>query len=157
MSVNKTSQVLLITSTSSGEGKTFNSINIASSLALARKKTVLINLDLRIYSQLHKLMKQEVGISSYLNGDIAIKDIIFPTENPMLDTIATGPLPNNPAELILDDRFPLLINHLRETYDYIIIDSPPLGIVSDPLYHCPIHRFKYSGNPSELYAKRKIG
>ena len=132
MSVNKTSQVLLVTSTSSGEGKTFNSINIASSLALARKKTVLINLDLRIYSQLHKLMKQEVGMSSYLNGDIAIKDIIFPTDNPMLDTIATGPLPNNPAELILDDRFPLLINHLRETYDYIIIDSPPLGIVSDP-------------------------
>jgi capsular exopolysaccharide synthesis family protein len=132
MGVNKASQVLLITSTSSGEGKTFNSINIASSLALARKKTILINLDLRIYSQLHKLMKQEVGISSYLNGDIAIEDIIFPTDNPMLDTIATGPLPNNPAELILDDRFPLLINHLRDTYDYIIIDSPPLGIVSDP-------------------------
>ena len=132
MGVNKASQVLLITSTSSGEGKTFNSINIASSLALARKKTILINLDLRIYSQLHKLMKQEVGISSYLNGDISIKDIIFPTDNPMLDTIATGPLPNNPAELILDDRFPLLINHLRDTYDYIIIDSPPLGIVSDP-------------------------
>ncbi|GEO03926.1 sugar transporter [Adhaeribacter aerolatus] len=132
MGVNKPSQVLLVTSTSSGEGKTFNSINIASSLALARKKTILINLDLRIYSQLHKLMKQEVGISSYLNGDIDIKDIIFPTDNPMLDTIATGPLPNNPAELILDDRFPLLINHLRENYDYIIIDSPPLGIVSDP-------------------------
>lgn len=132
MGVNKASQVLLVTSTSSGEGKTFNSINIASSLALARKKTVLINLDLRIYSQLHKLMKQEIGISSYLNGDLAIKDIIFPTENPMLDTIATGPLPNNPAELIMDDRFPVLISHLRENYDYIIIDSPPLGIVSDP-------------------------
>ncbi|MDB5260865.1 MAG: capsular biosynthesis protein [Adhaeribacter sp.] len=132
MGVNKNSQVLLVTSTSSGEGKTFNSINIASSLALARKKTVLINLDLRIYSQLHKLMKQEVGISSYLNGDTAIKDIIFPTDNPMLDTIATGPLPNNPAELILDDRFPVLLNHLRDTYDYILIDSPPLGIVSDP-------------------------
>jgi capsular exopolysaccharide synthesis family protein len=133
LSINKNTQVILVTSTSSGEGKTFNSMNIAASLALARKKTVLINLDLRIFSQLHKLMKQEVGISSYLEGAVAKEDIIFPTENPYLDYIATGPLPNNPAELIMDDQFPLLIKHLRANYDYIIIDSPPMGIVSDPL------------------------
>ena len=133
LSINKSTQVILITSTSSGEGKTFNSMNIAASLALARKKTVLINLDLRIFSQLHKLMKQEIGISSFLEGTVAKEDIVFPTENPYLDYIATGPLPNNPAELIMDDQFPVLIKHLRASYDYIIIDSPPLGIVSDPL------------------------
>jgi capsular exopolysaccharide synthesis family protein len=133
LSINKTVKVLLVTSTSSGEGKTFNSINISASLAVARKRTVLINLDLRIFSQLHKLMKQEVGISNYLNGEVAIEDIIFPTDNPFLDYIATGPLPNNPAELVMDEKFPVLINHLRSTYDYVVIDSPPLGIVSDPL------------------------
>jgi capsular exopolysaccharide synthesis family protein len=133
LSINKAIKVLLVTSTSSGEGKTFNSINIASSLAVARKRTILINLDLRIYSQLHKLMKQDIGMSTYLNGEAAIEDIIFPSDNPFMDYIATGPLPTNPAELIMDDRFPILLNHLRANYDYVIIDSPPMGIVSDPI------------------------
>jgi capsular exopolysaccharide synthesis family protein len=132
----KSKKVILFTSSKSGEGKSFSSINFASSVAIANKKTILINLDLRLPSKTYEEIStgSSVGISSYLNDEVSIKDIIHKTDNPYLDYIPTGELPNNPAELLMEgNKLEGLIAYLRTIYEYIIIDTPPLGVVADPL------------------------
>lgn len=128
-------KVILFTSTRSGEGKSFSSINFALSVAIAKRKTVLINLDLRLPSKTYEELAttSAVGISSYLNDEASIKEIIQKTDNPYLDYIPTGKLPHNPAELLMEGRLKALIDYLRTMYEYIIIDTPPLGVVADPL------------------------
>jgi capsular exopolysaccharide synthesis family protein len=129
-------KVLLFTSTKSGEGKSFSSINIALSFAIAKKKTILINLDLRLPSKSYEELANgnDIGISSFLNDDASLKEIIQTTDNPYLHYIPTGELPTNPAELLMEgSKLKGLLEHLRGIYDYIIIDTPPLGIVADPL------------------------
>lgn len=129
-------KVILFTSTRSGEGKSFSSINFALSVAIAKRKTVLINLDLRLPSKTYEELStsNDVGVSTYLNDLSAIKEIIQHTDNPFLDYIPTGELPNNPAELLMEGtKLENLISYLRTIYDYIIIDTPPLGVVADPL------------------------
>jgi capsular exopolysaccharide synthesis family protein len=129
-------KVILFTSTKSGEGKSFSSINLALSFAIAKKKTILMNLDLRLPSKSYEELSDSnhIGISSYLNGSASLKEIIQPTDNIYLDYIPTGELPTNPAELLMEgNKLQNLLQHLRAIYDYIIIDTPPLGIVADPL------------------------
>jgi capsular exopolysaccharide synthesis family protein len=129
-------KVLLFTSTKSGEGKSFSSINIALSFAIAKKKTILINLDLRLPSKSYEELANvnDIGISAYLNDAVSLKEIIQTTDNPYLHYIPTGELPTNPAELLMEgSKLKSLLEHLRAIYDYIIIDTPPLGIVADPL------------------------
>jgi capsular exopolysaccharide synthesis family protein len=129
-------KIILFTSSRSGEGKSFSSINFALSVAIAKKKTVLINLDLRLPSKTYEELStsNDVGISSYLNDAASIRDIIQKTDNAYLDYIPTGELPNNPAELLMEgNKLKLLLDYLRTIYDYIIIDTPPLGVVADPL------------------------
>jgi capsular exopolysaccharide synthesis family protein len=129
-------KVILFTSTKSGEGKSFTSINIALSFAIAKKKTVLMNLDLRLPSKAYDEISSgaDVGISSYLEDITPISDIIQKTDNHYLDYISTGELPTSPAELLMEgSRLENLIGYLRTVYDYIIIDTPPLGVVADPL------------------------
>ena len=133
---NGSKKVILFTSTKSGEGKSFSSINFALSVAIAKRKTILINLDLRLPSKAYEelTMSNDIGISSYLNDSASIKDIIQKTDNPYLDYIPTGELPSNPAELLMEgSNLETLIKYLRTVYDYIIIDTPPLGVVADPL------------------------
>ncbi len=127
-------KTVLVTSSVSGEGKTFCSINIASVFALSEKRTILLGLDLRkpkIYDDFN--IKNDKGIVNYLINDAGIGDIIQKTEVENLDIITSGPIPPNPSELIISDRMTDLIDDLAKVYDYIVIDSPPLALVSDAL------------------------
>ncbi len=126
--------VIMITSTMMEEGKSFVSINLATSFALYQKKVVLLSFDLRRPS-VSKLMDlhNETGLSNYLSGNCNIEDIVFKTEIPDLSVIPTGPIPPNPSELIASTKTEMLFEELRNSFDYIILDTPPMGIVSDAL------------------------
>ena len=125
-------QVILITSTSSGEGKTFCAINIASVFALNGHRTALLEFDLRRPKINQEFVSNNmIGISSFLIDKASIDDIILPTPIENLNFIPAGPAAPNPAELINSDRTAELIDKLKEMYDYIIIDSAPAGILTE--------------------------
>jgi capsular exopolysaccharide synthesis family protein len=133
-------KTLLLTSSVSGEGKTMVAINLATVFALGGKKTVLVGLDLRkpkIYDDFD--MPNEIGVVNYLINQKTIDEIIFSSKIPNLDVILSGPIPPNPSELLLNQNTDNLINKLKERYDYVIIDTAPVGLVSDAL-----ELFKYS-------------
>ena len=129
-----TGHVILVTSTQSGEGKTFTSLNLSYVFALTGKKVVLIGADMRKPS-LSKVFKKipECGLSTYLAGLCEYKDISSQTLVEGLNVIHGGKVPPNPAELILSPRMPELIDKLKKDFDYIFIDSPPIGLVSDAM------------------------
>lgn len=127
-------KTLMITSSVSGEGKTFCSLNIATVFALSEKKTVIIGLDMRkpkLFDEFN--LSNEVGVVNYLIKQKTINEIINPTHIPFLDVILSGPIPPNPAEMILNDGMKEMIDELKKKYDYIILDTPPVGLVSDAL------------------------
>ncbi|WP_413999326.1 GumC family protein [Flavobacterium sp. W1B] len=127
-------KTLMITSSVSGEGKTFCSINIATVFALSEKKTVIVGLDLRkprLFDEFN--LTNKVGIVNYLIKEKSIDEIINPTQIPFLDVILSGPIPPNPAEMIMSEAMGELISALKKRYDYIILDTPPVGLVSDSL------------------------
>jgi polysaccharide biosynthesis transport protein len=128
------SKTLMITSSVSGEGKTFCALNIATVFALSEKKTVIIGLDLRK----PKLFKEfnlvnEVGVVNYLINQKTADEIINHTHIPYLDVIVSGPIPPNPSEILMNERMKELIEELKTKYDYIILDTPPVGLVSDAI------------------------
>lgn len=130
----KDDKVILVTSSVSGEGKTFISSNIASSFALLGKKVVLVGLDIRSPKLADYLaLKSGVGVTSYLSKDsVTLNDIIQHYDGiDGLDVIIAGPIPPNPSELLLSNRIDELFVQLRERYDYIIVDSAPIAMVSD--------------------------
>ena len=129
------SKTLMVTSSISGEGKTFCSINIATVFALSEKKTVIVGLDLRKpkLSDEFNLGNCELGVVSYLIKQNTLDEITNKTQIANLDVILSGPIPPNPSELILSDSMTELINELKKKYDYIILDTPPVGLVSDAL------------------------
>jgi capsular exopolysaccharide synthesis family protein len=125
-------KTLMLTSSVSGEGKTFCSINIATVFALSEKKTVIVGLDLRkpkIFDDFN--LKNDVGAVNYLIGQKSLKEITQKTQVPYLDVITSGPIPPNPSELIMGDSMRELIEELKSNYDYIILDTPPVGLVTD--------------------------
>jgi succinoglycan biosynthesis transport protein ExoP len=127
-------KTLMITSSVSGEGKTFCSINIATVFALSEKKTVIIGLDLRkpkLFDEFN--LPNEVGVVNYLIKQKTVDEIINHTQIPFLDVILSGPIPPNPSEMILSESMGELITELKKKYDYIILDTPPVGLVSDAL------------------------
>jgi capsular exopolysaccharide synthesis family protein len=130
----KTPFVILLTSSVSSEGKTYNALNLASILAASGKKTVLLGFDLR-KPQLHNYlnMENEIGISNYISGNISLQEIVKPTKMNDLFIINAGPTPPNPAELLLGDKTKELIRELKNDFDYIIMDTPPVGLVTDAL------------------------
>src|SRR6056297_97210 len=125
-------QVILVTSSTSSEGKTFSSINLAKGFSLLDKKVILVGCDLR-KPKLAQIINlpEEAGLSSYISNDHEINDIIYYTDNYNLDIIPEGPLPPNPTELIASQKTIGLIEYLRTNYDYVIIDTSPVGIVPD--------------------------
>ena len=125
-------KTVLVTSSVSGEGKTFTSMNLASVFALSEKKTVLVGLDLRkprIFDDFN--IKNNLGVVNYLIGDRDLKGVIQPSGIEHLDIILSGPIPPNPSELIIGDRMKVFIDDLKANYDYVILDTPPLGLVAD--------------------------
>ncbi|MBS7255438.1 polysaccharide biosynthesis tyrosine autokinase [Flavobacterium branchiicola] len=127
-------KTLMITSSISGEGKTFCSINIATVFALSEKKTVIVGLDLRKPRLADEFgLTTQTGVVNYLIKQNSLSEIISSTKVPNLDVILSGPIPPNPSELILSDAMKELIDELKQKYDYIILDTPPVGLVSDAL------------------------
>jgi len=124
------SPVILITSSMPGEGKSFSAINLASVYSMMGKKTILVGFDLRkpvVFSDIK--IADETGISTwYIDGKLEIIE-----QSPFLDILPSGPTPPNPAELIASPVTKTLINKLRGKYDYIILDSAPIGTVSDSI------------------------
>ena len=131
-------QVVFVTSTTKGEGKTFVAVNLANILAATKKKTLLIGCDLR-NPQVHTYIdkdKNYKGVSSFLhNPSVQMEDLIlkraFNFEN--LDVVLSGAIPPNPAELLLNGRFEELIAEAKSKYDYVIIDTAPTILVTDTL------------------------
>ncbi len=127
-------KVILVTSSVSGEGKSFISKNLASSFALANKKTLLVHLDLRKPADFsHFGIESDEGLSSFLSGGSTFESIILKTKFANLDLIPSGPIPPNPTELIDSAKAEEMFKSLRNQYDIIIVDSPPVGLVADPL------------------------
>ncbi|MFV0471156.1 MAG: GumC family protein [Paludibacteraceae bacterium] len=134
LSASKKSPVILVTSTISGEGKSFISINLALSFALMKVKVVLVGMDIRnpMLSEYMHISKTS-GLTLYLSDDsYSIKDVILPSGfHNYLEVIPAGPVPPNPSELLMSPRLDNLISELKKEYDYIIVDSAPIGVVSD--------------------------
>lgn len=128
------SPVIAISSTISAEGKTFISINMATIFAMLGKKVLLVGLDLR-KPRIHKVLEVEngKGLSTYLSGENEFQDIVQKTRIDNLFYAPSGPVPPNPAELIASERMKQFIDEAREKYDIIIIDTPPIAIVTDAL------------------------
>jgi tyrosine-protein kinase Etk/Wzc len=126
------SPVILITSSLPGEGKTFTAINLASVYSLMGKKTVLVGFDLRrpkIFTDFG--LSNDKGITTWLIGRDSLDEVINKTSYPNLDILLSGIMPPNPAELIASEKTADLFTELRKRYDYIIVDTAPLGSVSD--------------------------
>ncbi len=126
-------KVIMFTSINPGSGKTFLTANIAASFAIKGSRAVAIDLDLRRASLSKYVGKPSNGISDYLNGRIDdLEEIVYPlSSHEGLDIIPVGTVPPNPAELLLNPRLAQLIQQLRQDYDVIFIDCPPVDIVAD--------------------------
>ena len=151
-------QTIMITSSVVGEGKTFCAVNLAGIMALSGKKTIILGLDLR-KPRLKNYFKTEsdLGISNYLINECSLEEVIQPTGFEHLDCILSGPIPPNPAELITTEKMAELFKKLKETYDYIIIDTSPVGLVTDPLLLSPycnamLYVVKHKFTVKELFA-----
>ncbi len=125
-------KTLAITSTISGEGKTFTSINMGAILSLLDKRVIILDVDMR-RPRLSKIFNVDntSGMSTILIGRDKADDCIRKTELKNFDFITSGPIPPNPAELILSERLKEMVDHLKTKYDYVIFDTPPLGLVTD--------------------------
>jgi tyrosine-protein kinase Etk/Wzc len=127
-------QVVLITSTLPGEGKSFTALNLATSMALLGRKTILVSFDIRKPGT-YPVLDQEcqLGISSVLSGRAAMSEVVEQSSIPNLDIILSGPILPNPSELIGSPSTALLLEALKTGYEYVFIDTPPLGLVTDAL------------------------
>ena len=132
--VAKDARVLMFTSTMPGEGKSFVSRNLAVAIAIAGKKVVLVDTDMRKRTQ-SKLagIKHKDGLSTYLSGQHNDVDSILDKGliHPSVDSLFVGPIPPNPSELLMSDRLEKLIEELKKRYDYIILDNVPAQVVAD--------------------------
>lgn len=126
----------LVTSFLPGEGKTFTSVNLAAILAKSGKRTVIIELDLhkpRVYKRFG-LQPQLKGITTCITGQNTFEEIITPTHVANLFCIYSGPVPPNPSDFVLSEKMRDIINKAKEEFDYVIIDTPPAGLLSDSAY-----------------------
>jgi tyrosine-protein kinase Etk/Wzc len=126
------SSVLTITSTNSGDGKTFISTNLAAVFAMSGKKTVVLGFDLRKPKLNDSFnLNHTKGISNYLIGEVGVEEICFSSSIDGLFVIPSGDIPPNPSELVGMPKTGELFEWLRENFEIIIVDSPPIGVVSD--------------------------
>lgn len=132
ISADKSHKVITVTSTVGGEGKTFVAVNLAAVIAMANQRVVVLDLDMR-KPKIHLAFGAEnsKGLSTVLIGKHTVDEVVQLSRIPNLDFITAGPTPPNPSELILLPTLDHLIDELKSKYDVIIIDTPPVGIVTD--------------------------
>lgn len=131
--------IIIVTSMMSGEGKSFIAANLACILAVGNKKTLLIGFDLR-KPRLQKLfdeMDYNKGFTNYLLGEITKQELIKPTSNPNLFITFAGTIPPFPSEILDSQKTKDFLTEISKDFDYIILDTPPVGIVSDALLLAP--------------------
>ena len=157
--INKDSKVIAVSSSISGEGKTFVILNLAGLIAASGKKTLVIDLDLR-KPKIHLGFKatNENGMSNYISGLASFEEVIKHSSITNLDFITAGLIPPNPSELIQSENFQAILSSLKEKYDVILIDNPPVGIVSDGIHilaqaDIPIYVFK-ANYSKRVFAER---
>jgi len=162
-------RVVAVTSTVSGEGKTFIAVNLAGILHMTGRKVIVLDFDLR-KPKIHKVFgaTSEQGMSTLLIGKHGLADVIRHTEHEGLDYIPCGPIPPNPSELIISPRSTEIIEALKQEYDIVICDTPPVGLVSDamellarsnyPLYavRADFSRKEFLNIPNKLYEENGI-
>ena len=126
-------KVITLTSAQPGEGKSTVSVNLAISFARAGFRTLLIDADTRnsVMSGTFKSNERYQGLTSFLSGNVELSDVICDTNIDNLMIIPAGQVPPNPTSLIQNDNFKTMIEIVRGLYDYVIIDTPPLGLVID--------------------------
>lgn len=124
------SKVIAISSTVSGEGKSFVARNLGGVMAVSKKRVALVDLDMR-KKPANGTFDRQKGMSTILIGKNAWKECVQQIEIENMDFIPSGPLPPNPSELLLNGEFDKFIQDLREHYEYIILDTPPVGVVTD--------------------------
>ncbi|WP_162343858.1 exopolysaccharide transport family protein [Cyclobacterium salsum] len=125
---------ILVTSSVSGEGKTYISLNLASAMALSGRKTCILGLDLRKPKLSNYLeISSKKGLSGYLIDKDSADEIIIPTQYENLSVVPSGPVPPNPAELLLKTKMNTFLEKLEQDFDIIIMDCPPVGLVSETM------------------------
>lgn len=134
VSQNEGKKLIAITSTVSGEGKTFCAINIAGIIAYSGKKVIILDLDMR-KPKIHLGfgVENNKGMSTLLIEKTSVEECVHKSELENLDFITSGPIPPNPSELIINGKLNSLVEDLKKVYDYVIIDNPPIGLVSDAM------------------------
>ena len=165
----KEQQLVMVTSSISGEGKTFMSVNLAAIYAASGKKTILVGADMRKPKIFRDFgLSNEVGLSTYLIRKGNLTDCVRKTKVKNLDLISSGPIPPNPAELLESNTMSEFLTELKSIYEIIIIDTPPVGLVTDALIisahvdasvYIVRHGFSkksYLENINMLYADQKI-
>lgn len=133
MNGTKDRHTISITSTVSGEGKTFLGVNLGAIIALGGQKVIVVDLDMR-KPKIHLAFQQSEnrqGMSTLLAGKSKLTECIHPSEIPNLHYLPAGPVPPNPSELLLGENFSTLLKELQEIYDMVILDTPPVGLVTD--------------------------
>lgn len=126
-------KVLAVTSCMPDDGKTTVSFQLASTFAENGKKTLYIDADLRksVFTQRYQIKGNPKGLTHYLSGQATVTDVLYKTNRDRLYVIPVGAFPNNPTELFGKERFGQLLEELKKVFDYIIVDTPPLGNVID--------------------------
>ncbi|TWR25165.1 polysaccharide biosynthesis tyrosine autokinase [Mucilaginibacter pallidiroseus] len=130
----KQSKVICVTSEVAGEGKSFVTVNLSSTLSLIDKKVILIAADLR-RSRLHQTFRvpNDKGLSTYLSNQSTLDEIILKSDQENLDFMVSGPVPPNPSELLHTEKMTQLVKYLSTIYDVVMIDTAPIGLVSDSI------------------------
>jgi capsular exopolysaccharide synthesis family protein len=167
----KESKSIFVTSTTSGEGKSFISINLAATLALSGKKVLLMGMDLRAPKVTEYLgLPERKGITNYITDeDIILEDLIFQIPQVKgLDIIASGVIPPNPAELLMTKRVENLFTIVKQEYDVVLVDTAPVNLVTDTLLigkYADMFMYVVRANyldkrllavPQELYNEKKL-
>ncbi len=160
VSPSKGKRVITVTSTVGGEGKTFVSTNIAGIIALSGQKVIILDFDMR-KPKVHLAFDKEniKGISTILIGKHSISECVHKTSLDNLDFISAGPIPPNPSELILRPEFDKLILDLLLLYDTVVIDTPPVGLVTDGILlmkKADVQLYVVRANYSKKGVKRNI-
>ena len=163
-------KVIFLTSTVSGEGKTFVSANLAATFSLSGKKVLLVGLDLRNPKLYEYLKVNPLGISNYVTtNNKPIKDFIIPVEGyENFDVLSSGSIPPNPTEILMSKKIKDIFTELKSQYDYIIVDTAPVSLVTDTLLiskHADATIYVIRANkidkemlriPNELYKDKKL-